>query len=118
MKYYSPTTKGFYDKEFHNKIPDDSIKITNEYHQELMDKQAQGFVIRVDENNNVVADLEYYNPENLLAEYKSLRRMSYPQIQDQLDMLWHSMDNDLIPGKGTEWYEAIKTVKDTYPKPH
>lgn len=41
----------------------------------------------------------------------------YPSISDQLDMLWHSMDKGEIPGKGIPWYNAIKVVKETYPKP-
>lgn len=45
------------------------------------------------------------------------RVAEYPSISDQLDMLWHAMDKDEIPGKGIDWYENIKATKAKYPKP-
>lgn len=45
------------------------------------------------------------------------RMKEYPPISDQLDMLWHAMDKDEIPGKGSEWYESILAVKNAHPKP-
>ena len=41
---------------------------------------------------------------------------TYPDLGDQLDLLYH----DMVSGKGDktgEWFKAIKTVKDKYPKP-
>ena len=49
--------------------------------------------------------------------YDAARRYEYPSETQQLDMLWHMMDQGVIPGKGSEWYNAIKAVKDAYPKP-
>ena len=44
------------------------------------------------------------------------RMKQYPQLADQLDMLWHAMDDD--PSKRLEpFYSAIKAVKDQFPKP-
>ena len=43
------------------------------------------------------------------------RLESYPNIGDQLDMLWHDMNNGVIE-KSTTFYEAIKAVKDANPK--
>jgi hypothetical protein len=43
-----------------------------------------------------------------------LRRAVYPSIEDQLDMLWHAMDDDA--SKRLEpFYSAIKAVKDQFP---
>ena len=43
-----------------------------------------------------------------------LRRAVYPSIEDQLDMLWHAMDDDA--GKRLEpFYSTIKAVKDQFP---
>jgi hypothetical protein len=38
-------------------------------------------------------------------------------LGDQLDMLWHMMDQEIIPGKNSEWYNTIAAIKDKYPKP-
>jgi len=41
----------------------------------------------------------------------------YPSIGDQLDMLWHSIDqNPKLKSEYFEFYEAIKSVKVKHPK--
>ena len=51
------------------------------------------------------------------APYKEQRRNAYPEIGDQLDMLWHSIDqNPKLKSEYFEFYEAIKAVKVKHPK--
>jgi hypothetical protein len=51
------------------------------------------------------------------APYINQRRNAYPEIGDQLDMLWHSIDQDpQLKSKYFDFYEAIKAVKVKYPK--
>ena len=48
--------------------------------------------------------------------YVGKRLDAYPQLAEQLDMLFH----DMTAGKGDkdgDWYKAIKAVKDANPKP-
>ena len=45
------------------------------------------------------------------------RMQEYPPMGDQLDMLWHMMDEEVIPGKNSEWYNTIAEIKNKYPKP-
>jgi len=45
------------------------------------------------------------------------RQASYPPLHIQLDMLWHDMDLELIPGKGGSFYNTRKKVKDIIAKP-
>jgi hypothetical protein len=47
--------------------------------------------------------------------YADQRRSAYPILGDQLDMLWHAMDVGVLP-KVQDFYDAIKAVKDQYPK--
>ena len=47
--------------------------------------------------------------------YRELRAVNYPNIADQLDDIWHSMDSGEIP-RSTDFYNKIKAVKDAYPK--
>ena len=50
-------------------------------------------------------------------DYVNKRKLAYPQIGDQLDMLWHSIDqNPELKSKYFDFYEAIKAVKVKYPK--
>lgn len=46
-------------------------------------------------------------------EYQRLRQ--YPSLGDQLDMLWHAIDNGTL-NKTSDFYTAIKAVKDAHPK--
>ena len=49
--------------------------------------------------------------------YVSQRKSAYPSIGDQLDMLWHSIDqNPKLKSEYFEFYEAIKAVKVKHPK--
>lgn len=115
MKYYSPSKKGFYDRDFHgNNIPDDVIEITDEHHSQLLDKQSEGYNIVFD-GTSVVTEKAIPTEEELANAYKHKRISEYPDIGDQLDMLWHGMDSGAFP-KLDSFYEAIKSIKDKYPK--
>ena len=55
------------------------------------------------------------------ANYASLRTDSmvagsYPSIPDQLDKLYHDIDDGKLDKTGT-WYAAIKATKDKFTKP-
>ena len=70
--------------------------------------------VAYDANGNVVT----YNEATVQAyidanAYKSQRQ--YPSIGDQLDMLWHAIDNGTL-NKTSDFYTAIKAVKDAHPK--
>ena len=52
--------------------------------------------------------------------YARTRATAYPSIGDQLDMLWHAVvtgDWTAAKVKTTEFYTALKAVKDANPKP-
>ena len=48
--------------------------------------------------------------------YKSNRALEYPSIADQLDKLWHDINNGTLDNTG-EFFTALKEVKDNNPKP-
>ncbi len=57
------------------------------------------------------------NEEKIEAPYINQRRNAYPEIGDQLDMLWHTMDKDMeLQNKFYDFYQTIKKVKVAYPK--
>lgn len=47
--------------------------------------------------------------------YQKERAKNYPAIGDQLDMLWHAIDSGTL-NKTSDFYTAIKAVKDANPK--
>jgi hypothetical protein len=62
----------------------------------------------VAEKNRLQADYDS-------KEYQRQRAKEYPLIADQLDMLWHAINNGTLD-KSSEFYTAIKAVKDASPK--
>lgn len=58
-------------------------------------------------------------PEYVAVAYRGQRDVAYPQLRDQLDMLWHDIDSGVFgePAKTSSFYLALKAVKDRYPKP-
>ena len=52
------------------------------------------------------------------AAYSRNRKAAYPSIGDQLDMLWHAIDdNATLKTRYADFHTAIKAVKDANPKP-
>jgi hypothetical protein len=60
-----------------------------------------------------------WQAEHDAQEYARNRQAEYPEIGDQLDMLWHAIDTGdwtAAKVKTTEFYTALKAVKDANPK--
>lgn len=61
----------------------------------------------------IATELARLQAEYEANEYQRLRK--YPTIGDQLDMLWHAIDTNSL-NKTSDFYTAIKAVKDAHPK--
>ena len=48
-------------------------------------------------------------------KYKQDRAEAYPELGDQLDMLWHAIDAGTLD-KTSDFYTSLKATKDKYPK--
>lgn len=60
---------------------------------------------------------QFVSPADLAAaQAVQNRKYAYPSVTNQLDMLWHMMDSEAIPGKGSDWYNAILAIKLQFPK--
>ena len=104
--------------------PDGTVELGEIYVADGIDKQGicpQVFeaIEAIEDKSNFVSEAQH--KANLLQAmedrpYTAKRAESYPEIGEQLDMLWHAMNNDLIP-KAEPFYSEIKSVKDAYPKP-
>ena len=67
--------------------------------------------------SDIEAKINEIANESEQSQYAQQRRNGYPEIGDQLDMLWHSIDSDpQLKSKYFDFYEAIKAVKVKYPK--
>ena len=64
----------------------------------------------------IQAKLKELEAEYDAKQYQRDRATSYPEIREQLDLLYH----DMTAGKGDktgEWYKAVNKVKTDNPKP-
>tara|TARA_B100001250_G_C19649314_1_gene721886 strand:+ start:672 stop:980 length:309 start_codon:yes stop_codon:yes gene_type:complete len=68
---------------------------------------ADGNAVTVDQSKVDAARVELDK-----LKYKEDRRFEYPEITDQLDMIYHDQVNGT-----TTFKDSIKVVKDKYPKP-
>jgi len=92
--------------------------ITRQQREVIFKLYPQITIIRGDDAfdaNNEVVVYDTQAVQNYIDTnaYKTARE--YPSITDQLDMLWHAMDNNEIPRANT-FYTAIQTVKNAHPK--
>ena len=75
----------------------------------------------LDENQTKPTKKELEDEINRLSlqykndEYQRQRLSDYPQIKDQLDMLYHDIKNGNL--ENGEWIKNIELVKAKYPKP-
>lgn len=53
--------------------------------------------------------------EPIVLGYKVLRAKEYPELKEQLDMLWHAIDEGKLD-KTSDFYLKLKAVKDEFPK--
>jgi len=63
----------------------------------------------------VEVELTKLKAEYDAQDYARNRVQEYPKLEDQFDMLWHAIDDGTLD-KTSDFYTALKTVKDKYPK--
>ena len=67
----------------------------------------------------VQAKLKELQAEHEKTQYQRDRAESYPELKEQLDLLWHAIDGGKfnVKSKDTDFYKKLKAVKDANPKP-
>jgi hypothetical protein len=61
------------------------------------------------------AEIIRADEEYIRLEYQRNRAVEYPDVKEQLDMLWHAIDNGTLD-KSSDFYTALKSIKDQHPK--
>ena len=91
----------------YKQINNERIQFTAE-EEAQRDAEEQAWLKEQSKNNETITEQ---------APYINQRKNAYPPIGDQLDMLWHSInENAELKQKYFAFYEAIKAVKAKYPK--
>lgn len=106
MKYYSKTTKGFYDLEIHgNTMPADAVEVSDEAYHLLFTKQSEGEQIVSDDNGYPITIITPVSP------------ITWEQIKVQRDALLQQSDwtvlTDASPKPSVEaWLEYRQALRD------
>ena len=66
--------------------------------------------------DEIMKELEYQKKVADYYQYAFDRCKDYPDGFEQLDMLWHAINNG-IELKDSEWFQRLKEVKEKHPKP-
>ena len=85
-------------------------------------ENPQAYADIVSQANREHKDIKVENDTLVLVEreppvlgYKVLRAKEYPSIKEQLDMIWHAIDEDKLD-RTSDFYLRLKAVKDEFPK--
>jgi hypothetical protein len=75
-------------------------------------KDTENAIPSKDEVEALVAELK-----PAWDQWEADRKAAYPTVEEQLDLLWHTINSGqhLLPG--CAWFERIKQVKNSTPKP-
>ena len=103
MKYFSPSTKGFYGLEHQENKPNDCVEITDEDYKRVQSYDAVLYQLSSDINGKPILIDKIDD-----RAYTQKRQQEYPSIVDQLDTLYH--------GGYDAWKASIDVVKNKYPK--
>ena len=78
---------------------------------------TQDTIVAKDENGNeITINWSSVNSWSDPEQYKIDRSSEYPNIAEQLDKLYHDINNGTLTTSG-DFYSAINAVKTKYPKP-
>ena len=96
-----------------------SVKRIDDTGSKILD--VSGNPVTVEQSKIDAARIEL-NSEAAKVKYKTDRTTNglntYPELSEQFDALWHCIDaDDDLKAKFAGWYDYIKLVKDSNPKP-
>ena len=67
-------------------------------------------------NEEINKEYEFQQKLSEYVQYSYDRCKEYPDGFEQLDMLWHAV-NEGTDVKNSEWFRRMKEIKEKYPKP-
>ena len=82
---------------------------------DVVAKNVNGDEVLIDKDDVTAKITELENA----TSYIHVRHNDYPSVKDQLDMLWHAIEDGNFTNtkmKDTDFYKKLKEVKDNNPK--
>lgn len=116
--YYDKNTLGFYDSEI-NEIPENSVEISSEYHNELLQKQTLGSEIQPDKKGYPIAIKKVLTDEERIYTNESKKQQLINEAIQKIALLQDIIDLDMQESNEEEqlkqWkkYRILVTRVDT-----
>lgn len=64
----------------------------------------------------VIHTMEQHKIQWVKDTYKRERAAEYPDTIEQLEHLWHTINNGGVIDSSSQWFNQIKDIKQKYPK--
>ena len=101
MHLFSPSTRGFYDPQIHDVIPDDAVEISSSAHAALLEAQAAGAVIQPGPDGQPEAVMPAApDAAEVLAAWRARSRLS------RLQFALVCLNNNLMTAEEAEGFVA------------
>lgn len=94
MMYYNSNNNGFYDSNI-NDIPPNSVEISDEYHEELLEKQSKGFVIQSDEKGYPKAVERVLTVDEIIMINTAKQQKLLNEANENISILQDAIDLDM-----------------------
>lgn len=84
----------------------------------MQDDLDNGVISIIDKNHNVFINDNDIITAKPIEEYPYLRKPEYGELNIQLDMLFHDINNGIFgdDAKTGTWFNHVKSIKEKYPK--
>ena len=108
--------------QVHQLVADDAtFEVHSDYAWKNFDESALSYKADADAPPSFTYDKETDTISRVsipTQSYETLRRWAYNPIEEQLDQLWHDIDDGKLgeAAKTGVWYNGVKSTKDAYPK--
>lgn len=108
--YYNKNTLGFYDSEI-NEMPENSVEISSEYHNELLQKQALGFEIQPDKKGYPIAIKKVLADEERIYINESKKQQLINEATQKITLLQDIIDLDMQESNEEELLKKWKKYR-------
>lgn len=96
-------------------VPEEFFALQTNEGEFIVEGEADPQTDMIDPETKAIVPKPVTITETTPESYAEIRKRMYPSTGEQLDMLWHAMNNGLVE-KSEPFYTSIKTVKDAVPK--
>ena len=99
-------------------LSDELFVINPDHSIEFLDALGNKKTSGIPTHSEIKKEYQKLKKEHDKKKYQKDRKTEYPEIDEQLDMLWHAVDAGEFgrKAKKTAFFQKLKAVKEKFPK--